>query len=256
MSANPTFVRRSRDSGTDLRFRITRDLCDDTRRRVPPGSPSPWHVGAEASWPLPGLRLQRVEPQRKLYTNRIVGAEAAPGAHWIPDLSAGRLLTRPRQHFAPMTQQLRNAPRALPVPTFRSEDRGSYTAAGSDRRTRPPTLQIRSPAALRPIVQPPGELAFGRPTSPATSTWSATLRAHRCCSTTCRNVKLRPSPWMAALSGSSGRARSSRCRAHPRGSLHGRRHSNQRDAAASRPLRRLERLIITFRGLGPSMTTP
>src|SRR5437764_14184278 len=99
--------------------------------------------------------------------------------------------------------------------------------------TEPPaTIVVRSPAALRRIVQAPGELGFGRAYVAGDLDLEGDIFAALELRDHMPDVKLRPAQWMAALRLVGPGALKPVPKPPEEARLHGRRHSKQRDAAA------------------------
>jgi cyclopropane-fatty-acyl-phospholipid synthase len=117
----------------------------------------------------------------------------------------------------------------------------------------PATLQIRSPAALRRIVQAPGELGFGRAYVAGDLDLEGDIFAALALRDHMPDVKLRPAQWMAALRLVGPGALKPVPKPQEEARLHGRRHSKQRDAAAISHHYDVSNDFYR-RVLGPSMT--
>src|SRR6266540_523778 len=96
----------------------------------------------------------------------------------------------------------------------------------------PATLLIRSPTALRRIVQAPGELGFGRAYVAGDLDLEGDIFAALELRDLLPDVKLRPAQWMAALRLVGPGALKPVPRPPEEARLHGRRDSKERDAAA------------------------
>ncbi len=117
----------------------------------------------------------------------------------------------------------------------------------------PATLQIRSPAALRRIVQAPGELGFGRAYVAGDLDLEGDIFAALALRDHMPDVKLRPAQWVAALRLVGPGALKPVPKPPEEARLHGRRHSKQRDAAAISHHYDVSNDFYR-RVLGPSMT--
>jgi cyclopropane-fatty-acyl-phospholipid synthase len=117
----------------------------------------------------------------------------------------------------------------------------------------PATLQIRSPAALRRIVQAPGELGFGRAYVAGDLDLEGDIFAALALRDHLPDVKLRPAQWIAALRLVGPGALKPVPKPPEEARLHGRRHSKQRDAAAISHHYDVSNDFYR-RVLGPSMT--
>jgi cyclopropane-fatty-acyl-phospholipid synthase len=117
----------------------------------------------------------------------------------------------------------------------------------------PATLLIRSPTALRRIVQAPGELGFARAYVAGDIDLEGDIFAALALRDHLPDMKLRPAQWLAALRLVGPGALKPVPRPRQEARLHGRRHSKTRDAAAISHHYDLSNDFYR-RVLGPSMT--